>query len=224
MDRKHFFSALAGLLVGAMLIAVMPAAAGDGDPMHLGQKNHARRVTKLIGKNGMEIRASKNIPMRLYSQPGVPPLQVNQQAWVENLNADMVDGRDAASLMRGEFCAEDDATDFTDYSCTMNITAPAAGYIFMAGSVDLWRTESGDLMHCKFTLDTADVVGSLMEMDHNLAQGNGEENCHSTAGVAVAAGPHTVTFEMKSVNTTTKLGDVGAYAFYVPFDGSGSIP
>jgi hypothetical protein len=78
---------------------MLPAGAGDGDPMLLGTKNHARRVTKLIGRNGIEIRASKNIPLRLYSPDGVPPLQVNQPVRVDGLNADRVDGRHGADFL-----------------------------------------------------------------------------------------------------------------------------
>jgi hypothetical protein len=97
-NRANFTAALVGGLVVALLLAVLPASAGDGDGMILGTKNHARRVTKLIGKNGLEIRASKNIPMRLFSPDGVPPLQVNQQVLVDNLNADLVDGLDAEAF------------------------------------------------------------------------------------------------------------------------------
>jgi hypothetical protein len=87
-----------GLALGLLLAAALPGAAGNGDPMLLGRKNHARRVTKLIGQNGLEIRASKNIPLRLYSQDGIPPLQVNRPVLVEDLNADLLDGLEAADL------------------------------------------------------------------------------------------------------------------------------
>jgi hypothetical protein len=42
-NRGNFLSALAGLIVGVLLISVLPAAAGDGDPVYLGRRTPARR-------------------------------------------------------------------------------------------------------------------------------------------------------------------------------------
>jgi hypothetical protein len=100
---------LAGGLVAAVLMSVLPAAAGNGDPMILGVKNNARRATKLIGKSGFEIRSSKNIPLRLFSPEGVPPLMVTDDALVDNLNADLLDGLQATA-----FALSDHPHDWSD--------------------------------------------------------------------------------------------------------------
>jgi len=41
-NRGNFFSALAGLVVGVMLVAVLPVGADNGDPIYLGQANTAK--------------------------------------------------------------------------------------------------------------------------------------------------------------------------------------
>ena len=56
-DRGHFFSALAGLIVGVMLVAVLPAAADNGDPIYLGQANTAKATTRISINYGMVIRS-----------------------------------------------------------------------------------------------------------------------------------------------------------------------
>ncbi len=49
-NRGHFFSALAGLIVGVMLISALPGLAKNGDNMILGQKNNALQPTKLVSR------------------------------------------------------------------------------------------------------------------------------------------------------------------------------
>ena len=48
-NRGHFFSALAGLIVGALLIGALPGMAANGDNLVLGEKNTARRVRSQAG-------------------------------------------------------------------------------------------------------------------------------------------------------------------------------
>lgn len=44
---KTFTTALAGVVVGALLVGIVPAVAGTGDPFILGEKNEADKRTKL---------------------------------------------------------------------------------------------------------------------------------------------------------------------------------
>ena len=53
----YFLSALAGLIVGVMLVAVLPAGADNGDPIYLGQANIAKSTTRISVNYGMVIRA-----------------------------------------------------------------------------------------------------------------------------------------------------------------------
>src|SRR5262249_57941840 len=74
-------------LVGA---ANLGAYAADGHPLLLGQENHAAATTTV---------ASGRAPaLTLKTSAKTPPLSVSSHKVVKNLNADRVDGRDAADL------------------------------------------------------------------------------------------------------------------------------
>jgi hypothetical protein len=90
----HFGSALAGMAVGALLIGfLVPAGAATGDPVLAGKLNQANASTIIKGLSGA-------IPLRLESGLTTPPLQVTSSQRVPKLNADLVDGRHADSLVR----------------------------------------------------------------------------------------------------------------------------
>jgi hypothetical protein len=138
--RRTTLALVAGLLAGGLLMAASPGLAGNGDPLVLGKKNHASRVTKLIGKNGIEIRSSKNIPLRLYSPFGVPPIQVNSHTKIDMLNADYVDGWSGVELRSdSNWCSNDDIASGVAYECTKPIQIPAGGgTVFMTGSISMY--------------------------------------------------------------------------------------
>jgi hypothetical protein len=224
-DRKHFFSALAGVIVGVMLVAVLPAAADDGDRLILGETNTATSPTKVWARRGVLFRASKaDTPAATFLVRSGPPIAVGSNAWVKDLNADLLDGRDASMMARAAICAEDDAPDGVDYQCSMEINAPRPGILVMSGSIDLWRTDSGgDLLHCRFTVDDVEVPGSERAMDMRVPE-NAEANCATDAALVVDTGIHDVVLETVSVAPTTKVAYVGGYVVYVPFDGAGEVP
>jgi hypothetical protein len=211
----HFGSALAGVAVGALLIGfLVPAGAATGDPVIAGKPNQANASTIIKGTSGA-------IPLRLESALTVAPLQVTSSKRVPKLNADLIDGRHADSLVRVAYCADGDAPDYLDYECAIPFVAPRDGYLVMSGSVDTWMTTGGDLLHCEFTLDGAEVVGSIRDFDLNASNYNQESNCATDAGVAVSAGAHTAVFHLDSVGLTTRLLDVGAYVIFTPFGPEG---
>ncbi len=224
-NRGNFFSALAGLIVGVMVVAVLPAGADDGDNLVLGANNTATQITKVTDRGGVLFRTTRiDTPAARFKVRSGPPIAVNSNVRVPALNADLLDGRHANTLSRAEYCADDDPADGTDYSCSMVITAPKRGLLLMSGSLDLWRTAAGgDLLHCRFTLDGNEVPGSERAMDLRVPE-NMEANCATDAGVEVDAGSHTVTLEMVSVAPDTRIAYVGAYVIYVPFDGQGNMP
>ena len=95
----HFFSALAGLIIGGMLVAVLPAGAGNGDPIYLGQANTAKATTRISVNYGMVIRSFRaDVPAATFKVASGAPIAVNSAEWVENLNADLLDGVEAAAF------------------------------------------------------------------------------------------------------------------------------
>jgi hypothetical protein len=86
------------LIVAMVALVALPGSASNGDPLLVGKKTNGTRTTKLIGRHGLEIRASRSEALKLYTQDGVAPMRVNQPVVVDGLNADMVDGIDAAAF------------------------------------------------------------------------------------------------------------------------------
>jgi hypothetical protein len=220
--RTKWIAILSGFVLGAVVMAGVPVTAGDGDPMYLGQKNHARRVTKLIGKQGLQIQSSKGIPLRLYSQPGVPPIRVNQTVKVEDLNADLVDGYSAAGLgSRASFNSTDDAPDGADYTLSTQIKAPAAGTLIMTGGIEAVNIFSGNLFHCSLEVNDVPVDGSFRQA---LLEGDDIELCSTMGAMVVSAGIFTIDLEVGSVSAGTHLSGASVWVTWVPFDGDGNTP
>jgi hypothetical protein len=215
--RRSAAVAVAALVAGVVLGAAIPSGAGNGDTLVLGTKNHASRVTKLIGKNGLEIRSSKNIPLRLYSQPGVAPLMVNQTVAVDNLNADLVDGRHSYQLWTGVYKdSNDNLPDAANWTSTQGILAPLGGAtLVMSGGVG-WHNDTGAYYEggCRFKVDGTAVSGSFR------ADGIGDNEsatCTSEIATQVTAGSHTVTFTTFSMGTAgVKLNEGSWYVLVLP--------
>lgn len=93
---------LVAVIALAVGVVVWPAAAGDGEPLVMGEKNAAKTVTRLNTRGGLRVDNFRNGNPALIlnvADPGVtPPLQVNSDAVVPNLNADLLDGKDAGDF------------------------------------------------------------------------------------------------------------------------------
>jgi hypothetical protein len=85
---------LVGLaVILALLFGVASAALGaNGNPFLLGRENVASQVSRLV-KHG------PGPALKLGVQDGQPPLAVNSDAPVANLNADKVDGEDSSAFL-----------------------------------------------------------------------------------------------------------------------------
>jgi len=103
-NRGHFLSGLAGVMVGIVVMAAIPAVATNGDYMIVGEKNNAQRATKLISKGGLVLNVGKagNPALTINVVGDTPPLQVNSSSLVANLNADLLDGMEAGAFARAE--------------------------------------------------------------------------------------------------------------------------
>jgi len=248
-NRGHFFSALAGLIVGALLIGALPGMAANGDNLVLGEKNTARRITKVTTKNGVLFRTTRagTPAITLDVVPGTPPLQVNSSVKVSNLNADRVDGMHGSWLVRAAHASSDDidesvvfandtltAADFLD----VDITAPVDGTLLMWGSTDAGLfgiSGDGDLFGCGLLVDTAggaadqEVPGSIrnsLVSDTRLGDtSNRSENCATSGALDIAAGTHTIRFRITDRSTSVEgvayFNDASLQVLFVPFDGGG---
>jgi len=110
------------LLLG---IATMALAAVPGDPFKLGKINKVNAMSTLIGNvdgplltlkntNDPFIRTFRNVPLSLETRPDAggqrpPPLQIDSDTLVQQLNADLLDGKGAAEFANGTGGKADDA-------------------------------------------------------------------------------------------------------------------
>jgi hypothetical protein len=86
---------------------VSMAFAGNGDPWILGQLNSATAITRLAGSGGVDgpmlvvtnnDAGSDDTALDLNVQSGEPPMTVNSQTRVGNLNADRLDGMNSTAF------------------------------------------------------------------------------------------------------------------------------
>lgn len=87
-----------GLIVGALVVASVPVVAGVGDAVIQGRTNRVnQRTTIKSSADTPTLRlinsSDSGAGLSLVVQPGVAPLRVNSSRRVENLNADLLDGK-----------------------------------------------------------------------------------------------------------------------------------
>ena len=107
-------------LVGLVVIAVLmfgvasSTLAGNGDPLKLGQKNTASKLTALIGTVAGDAallvrNAGGGTALDLRVDAGQPPMVVNSGVLVTNLNADRVGGKQANEFVANSFYRKESA-------------------------------------------------------------------------------------------------------------------
>ena len=146
-NRENFLSALAGGLIAVMLVAVLPAGAENGDSLVVGTKNTAASRTKLTTRGGVVLRTGNPGKPVLYLDvlPGSPPMAVNSDAKVNNLNADLLDGISSGEFVRGLVIQEAtltgslgaDSTTATTKECADTAIPIGAGYSITEGDVEI---------------------------------------------------------------------------------------
>lgn len=193
--RGKGLAVLSAFVLGAMLMAAVPVMAGNGDNMRLGMKNSAGKVTKLVGRNGMLIRSSKSIPLRLESPAGIPPLKVNRNVKVDNLNADLLDGQTATDFYHDWAGVSndniDDDIEWSETTKTLTIK-PGGGTIHMAGAVDFYNSGSiPDWVQCAFYVNGTTIEASSMRV---YAQSQQWATCSTVAWFSDVAGDYEVKF------------------------------
>ncbi|MGH3086947.1 MAG: hypothetical protein ACRDSJ_06460 [Rubrobacteraceae bacterium] len=207
--------------ITAMVGATSVAVAAKGKPFILGKNNAARAVSTLVNQG-------PGPALKLLVKPGQPPLSVNSDVKVANLNADKVDGLDANGLTRvafnqrgGNVVVGQNGTMASD-----EITAPTDGFLVISASANANNSNVFDLAGCEIRVDDVKAVGSdkLVELDggQNI---NERQICATNAVAPVSDGTHRVDFEAFGVNASaTTFSNPSLWAIFVPFDGEGNQP
>lgn len=239
---SHFWTGLAGVMVGALMVAALPAIAQDaetqaqpGDPMLVGQTNSVNANTSLRGdatSNLVLRNTGDGTPLNLITEGnGKAPMKVDSRRVVKNLNTDTLDFRHANQLIRAAFGETDNAVDADGDLVTATITAPKPGILVMGGSVDSFAnptTGANDFFYCRLTVNGTVVSGSSRGTTVHDAGGdhteNWNENC-STDGALVVDGDTTYTVALRADSQETVLfDDASVWVIWVPFDGDGKVP
>ena len=104
-NRFSFKSALVGGLFVALLVSAVPVGAAVGDAIRAGQTTSANKTTNLKGSAEFQNLKVTNtravgVAARFVVEPGNPPFHVSSGVVVPKLNADRVDGVNAAGLLK----------------------------------------------------------------------------------------------------------------------------
>lgn len=236
INRGSFFSALAGATIAIVVMAVLPAVAADDDPVLMGQKNTSKTVTRLNTKGGLRIDNFKigNPALILnVADTSLPPMQVNANGRIDNLNADMVDGSQANELIRAAFVDTQDVNEGTVFSggsaanvLTTSITAPKRGLLMITAGMN-GNTGTWDTWLCILGVDGDYVDGTRRDIVNHDAGGDhtaaNESDCATNGVIAVEPGVHSVWLSVQDWNFVN-LQQGSLMVLYVPFDGTGAVP
>ena len=155
--RRTSVAALAAFLMGALVMSALPSLAGDGDPIRLGQKNVGKSATKVRIKRGIVFEATRaDSPAATFNVVSGAPIKVNSDAWVEDLNADLLDGKHSYQLgVQHGWKSNDNLPDATNWTTKITIHVPAGGgAAVMAGGVGWYNNTGGDYeAGCRFQVD-----------------------------------------------------------------------
>ena len=104
-SRFSFKSALVGGLFVALLLSAVPVGAAVGDVIRAGQNTSANQTTNLKGSAEFQNFKITNtravgVAARFVVEPGNAPFLVSSGVVVPKLNADRVDGVNAAGLLK----------------------------------------------------------------------------------------------------------------------------
>jgi hypothetical protein len=169
--------AVAGLVVVG---ADYTSYAATGHSMILGHKNKANHVTTL--KN-----TGPGAALSLRSRPGEPPLAVNNDSKVVNLNADLVDGQSASDLKTTRSLVYE-ATGTFNGGTTFSIQSPAtADYlidysVFMSGTNGSSTTPTHG--YCELFFPSNSHFGGIQTMtsEQDVLSYNGNAYWHANSG------------------------------------------
>lgn len=220
----HFVSGLLGGLIAVMLMAALPAVAGNGDNMIIGEKNTAKTVTRLNTRGGLRIDNFKagNPALILQVQPGTAAIQLNTAAWIENMHADLLDGYQAHEMMRVAHAESANIDEVAVFGAsaeaavlTATIDAPTAGFLVINAQAYIG---GNDRFMCRIYVDGTEVTGGRIYGMQNA----GEGLCTSMGTQSIAAGTRTVAFNLGD-RTDYTVDDAALSVIFIPFGATGAV-
>ncbi|NQV07211.1 hypothetical protein HQ535_11725 [bacterium] len=216
---ERFLVGVAGVVVGALVISMLPVGAATGDPLVLGEANGSIKgtVMRTGGVRSLKIvnNRSNGTPLELVAQAGQPPLLVNSSTKVAGFNADLLDSRHANELIRVAYDARDDFGEGNSPGIAgwVPITAPRPGMLVMGGSVS---AQGSVAYECGLWIDDNTRVPGTARLS--------SESCSTQGAVAVDKGTYYVKFVIRDRSATTTFGEAATWVMWVPFDGNGAVP
>ncbi len=210
------------------MASALPAAARvsePGDAFRLGTPNHVNARTTLRGTldepNLRIVNQGTGRALALFTQSGVPPLQVNQTARVPKLNADRVDDWDANQLIRVAHAEATNAPDIEGDLLTTSITAPVKGFLVITAGANA-GSGPGEWTNCRIEVNDITVTGSRRGM---LAEPG--DHCSPNGTQAVRAGTHTVSLYVELGPPPIgqrRFFNASLSVIYIPFGPTGGPP
>jgi hypothetical protein len=157
----------------ALVVAASPAVAGTGIGaiFNLGRTNTVNSTTTLTGKSTSRLlqltNTSTGAALQLTTKSTVAPMKVNSSVVVTNLNADKLDGADAADLMKANAHPDAatldgiDSTGFVQPSGQILITAGLTSWTQIAYPGTLSILNYSNTSRWEDTVEEAVLVGNF---------------------------------------------------------------
>jgi hypothetical protein len=146
-------------------------------------------------------------------------------------NATTVDFWDANELTRAAYNSTNfllDGDVASSASLTVNITAPAPGWLLINGHGEVYNEGDPDqqTMSCRLEVNNGVVPGTTTSIDTQYTGGGAvdldQTECNATGGYEVCGGVHAVEYAVLSVDAEENVFDAGVTVQYVPFNGVGN--
>jgi hypothetical protein len=230
-----FTSALLASALTAAVLTVTPVDAARDDALLAGRANGAKGyLTSLYSTNpSAALRVVNNrtggAPALDLQVKAGPALTVNTPARIMKLNADYVDGMNAAALQ--PISAGDSSTDLPDGTAmngdalTATFDLPGPGMVLATGNVDLFRTDIGSAtIGCSLVLEKggsrAVFPGSRMYVLPARTDGgddNRDENCGTSGAISVSeSGTYSIHLAVSGATANDSAFDGQVWAIFVP--------
>lgn len=186
-------AAIIGLAIALAVVfggTTMALAAVPGDPLKLGKLNTIDAMTRLVGTNSNVLLKITNegsgSALGLEVKQSAPPMRVNSDKRVPNLNADRVDNKSANDLSRvavmNTAASKELPADgsLVTYGQQLSISAPAAGFVRVNGNVTVQNEPSNTCTSgCQFDA----YVRHINSESYSVAAADGAFNTFGNAGL-----------------------------------------
>jgi len=240
-------------VVGALTLLTASAAiagSGVGGVFNLGKVNTVNAITKLVGSvAGTSLLIDNNstdpaaTALNLHVEAGRPPMKVDSDTKVTNLNADKLDGVDSTDLLPSDQVRADGSAssspidNFTQSSFTSIISktfdAPSDGFVMISGSIgaqeDCSLAGMGDLTY-RLKVDATPVTLDVFSYELSYPTECTDEELNigdsgaATAVVPVSEGTHTISLEAREWGAGSYIYGRSVTSVFVPNGSAGPIP